>query len=151
MMTSEEEGHEVFEEAHNHFENEAKKGSEPTIDVGVSLQAISGGTFFQTLLIEGTCKKQPITILIDSSSTHNFLDPTTAKQVGCQIILTPKLVVTVADGGIINTTALCSEFQWTMQEVEFNTKVRLLPLGGCDMVLCVQWLREVGPTRDYGS
>lgn len=127
------------------FEPEPLSSNEPTIDVGNSLQALSGGTSFQTLVIEGRCKNQVITRLIDSGSTHNFLDPNVAKQVGSEILPTDKLLVTVVDGSNINTTALCPAFQWTMQGEEFIAEVRLLPLGGCDTVLGVQWLRKVEP------
>lgn len=37
------------------------------------------------------------------------------------------------------------DLQWTMQGIDFSSEVRLLPLGGCDMVLGVQWLSTLGP------
>lgn len=51
----------MFEEALTQIENDATLVNEPVVNVG-SIQALSGGTSFQTLLIEGKSKKQPITI-----------------------------------------------------------------------------------------
>lgn len=73
MMTTDEEANEVYEKALNHFEPEPEQGTGQAIDVCISLQALSSGTSFQTLLIEGKCKKQSITIIINLGSTHNFL------------------------------------------------------------------------------
>lgn len=42
---------------------------------------------------------------------------------------------------VLRSTAL----QWAMQGTVFSSEVRLLPLGGCDMVLGVQWLSTLGP------
>ncbi|GJV63482.1 putative mitochondrial protein [Tanacetum coccineum] len=55
-------------------------------------------------------RKHELHILIDTSSTHNFLDVTTAKNIG----------------------------------EKFTTSVMLLPLGGCEMVLGMQWLSTLG-------
>lgn len=74
------------------------------------LQALSGGTSFQTLLIEEKCKKQGITILINSGSTHNFVDHSIAKKIGCEVIPTYKLMMIMANGSNINTTTLCPVF-----------------------------------------
>ena len=69
--------------------------------VKISLNALSGSSNHQTLKLKGYSKKKPITILIDSGSTHNFLDLGTAKQTGCEILTTNPLWVTVADGSKI--------------------------------------------------
>ncbi|GJR76407.1 putative mitochondrial protein [Tanacetum coccineum] len=34
----------------------------------------------------------------------------------------------------------CKGFKWTLQGVEFTSDVLILPLGGCEMVLGVQWM-----------
>lgn len=37
-----------------------------------------------------------------------------------------------------------------MQGREFQANIRLLPLGGCDMVLGILWLAKLGPIlRDF--
>jgi len=43
----------------------------------ISLQALQGMNSYQTMRVQGKVCSQPLHILIDSGSTHNFLDMTT--------------------------------------------------------------------------
>lgn len=79
--------------------------------------------------------KQHMTILIDSGSTHNFLNPNTAQLLNCDIEITSPLTVVVADGNKIECNSKCSNFRWQMEDCKFVTGVRLLHLGACDMVM----------------
>ncbi|KAL5709495.1 hypothetical protein ACHQM5_020179 [Ranunculus cassubicifolius] len=114
-------------------------------EVAISLQALSGSNSFQTLQLQGKVKKQTITMLIDSGSTHNFLDAATAKQLGCVGRVTHPHLVSVAGGGKLQCDSMCPDFQWEIQGMQFSSDVRILPLGGCDLVLGVQWLQSIGP------
>nr|GEU44266.1 UDP-glycosyltransferase 71E1 [Tanacetum cinerariifolium] len=49
----------------------------------ISLNALNGMESFQTLRVTGHVGKQDLHILIDTRSTHNFLDVNKAKQLGC--------------------------------------------------------------------
>ncbi|KAH9733790.1 hypothetical protein KPL71_017135 [Citrus sinensis] len=111
----------------------------------VSLLVVSGYSTHQTMRIGGSIKKKAITILIDSGSTHNFLDPTVAKRAGYKIQRVSPMTVSVADGTKIISDAICRQLKWNMQGEEFRVDLRLLPLGECDMVLGIQWLVELGP------
>nr|GEX68256.1 hypothetical protein [Tanacetum cinerariifolium] len=64
----------------------------------ISLNALTGRNTFQTMRVNGYVGKHEIHILIDSGSTHNFLDSNTAKRIGCQLKSTYPLQVTVANG-----------------------------------------------------
>lgn len=79
-------------------------------------------------------------ILIDSGSIHNFLDLELAKKMACSITSIPSQAVTVADGNYLACQHVCKGFQWSMQGKLFVVDVMLIALGGCDMVLGVQWL-----------
>lgn len=109
------------------------------------MHALAGCNSFRTMRIKGKLKGKIITILIDSGSTHNFLEPTIAKHSGFPIEATPDLSVAVADGTILCSTAICKNLSWEMQGIMFSAEVRLLSLGGCDMVLGIQWLSTLGP------
>lgn len=95
--------------------------------------------------IQGQVKKQRVEISINSGSTHNFPDPGFAKRSGSLIQPTSPLSVIVADGTKIISRAMVKDLCWTMQDTNFRSDIRLLPLGGCDMVLGVQWLSTLGP------
>lgn len=97
------------------------------------------------LLINYNELAAPITILIDSGSTHNFLDPVVAKRTGCTIHHISPLMVTVVNGTKIASTGICKQLQWNIQGKEFLGNMRFIPLEGRDMVLGIQWLSELGP------
>ncbi|KAL6339187.1 hypothetical protein AAG906_024338 [Vitis piasezkii] len=50
-----------------------------------------------------------------------------------------------SDGTKITSDAICRQLTWNMQEKEFQADLRLIPLVGCNMVLGIQWLVELGP------
>lgn len=52
--------------------------------------------------------------------------------------------MTVADGEKLVCREVCRNFTWRMQGHEFNADVFLLRLGGCDMVLGMEWLATLG-------
>lgn len=72
--------------------------------------------------IKGRVKKCPLKILIDSGSTHNFLDLIMAKRTGQIIQSTNPLIVVVADGTKLLVAdgtklfskAVVTDFKWSM-------------------------------------
>ncbi|KAH7560795.1 hypothetical protein JRO89_XS10G0104300 [Xanthoceras sorbifolium] len=56
--------------------------------VEISLKALTGLSPQNTMRLKGSIKKYSVTILVDSGSTHNFLNPTLAKQCGCKVTST---------------------------------------------------------------
>jgi len=67
----------------------------------ISLQALQGMSSFQTMRVIGNVGAQVLHILVDSGSTHNFLDTSTAKKLKCELQKIPPLAVAVADGARI--------------------------------------------------
>lgn len=110
----------------------------------ISLNALTGLTGYRTMRVIGHFGKQKIHILIDSGSTHNFVDLHTAKKLGCRIHEIDPLQVSVADGNKIVSKSMCKNFTWKIMGETFTTDAMLLPLGGCEMVLGVQWLATLG-------
>ena len=55
------------------------------IEPCIFLQAINGVQGFQTMRVTGYVGKKAIQILIDSGSTHNFLDVRLAQRLGCKM------------------------------------------------------------------
>lgn len=46
----------------------------------------------------------------------------------------------MADGKTLTSDNMCTDFAWKLQGEMFFASVMLLRLGGCDMVLGIQWL-----------
>ena len=91
--------------------NEDEVALEPqdaTQKVGVNpaettLYALVGSPFSNTMRIKGKIKNQEVVSLIDSGSTHTFLDATVLPSLQRQLDTTQILDVKVADGTITKT------------------------------------------------
>lgn len=81
--------------------------SEGTEVSHISMHAIVGVPHFQTMTVTGVYNKRPVHILIDSGSTHNFLDETMAIKLGCKMANTRPMSVSIADGSQLMTRATC--------------------------------------------
>ncbi|XP_075077224.1 uncharacterized protein LOC142163967 [Nicotiana tabacum] len=51
--------------------------------------------------------------------------------------------VVVANGQVMYSDTICLNFQWTMQGELFSFHMRLLKVGGCDLVLGMDWIDQV--------
>lgn len=114
-------------------------------DGEISLHALKGIANNKIIKVEGRVKEGSLSILIDSGSTHSFLDNSTARKLKCQLTGTPPLSVVVANGNRVLSNSACLGFMWKMQKDEFEADLRLLQLGGCDVVLGVDWMKGVSP------
>jgi len=110
----------------------------------ISLQALQGLNAYQTMKVQGRVGSQPLHILIDSGSTHNFLDTTTAKKLRCELLKIPPLAVAVANGAQLQCQMVCKGFNWRLGEESYITDTYIVPLESCDMILGVQWLITLG-------
>ena len=84
------------------------------INPTISCNALEEMTTAQTIKIEGHIKKKKVRVLIDSGSTHNFIDCKIAKELNCFLYLAPERQVMVASGGTINCSGKCliSSYPW---------------------------------------
>ena len=57
------------------------------------------------------------------------------------------MAVQVANGDTLTCPGYCKEVQLTMQTCKIITNLFLLTLGGCDVVLGVDWLRKLGTIK----
>ncbi|GKB02857.1 transposon ty3-I gag-pol polyprotein [Tanacetum coccineum] len=100
-----------------------------------------------SLVVEIVANKYKLHILVDSGSTHNFLDINVAKRMGCKIIPISPVSITMAGGKQLVRLSECKGFTWQLKGKTFVTHVLLLPLGGCEMVLGIQWLATLGDIK----
>ncbi|XP_074271624.1 uncharacterized protein LOC141595557 [Silene latifolia] len=129
--------------------NEEEEDTEVVYDMStsepcISVNALSGCTGFQTMRVTGYVGKTAVHILIDSGSTHNFLDQNMAMKLGCKLDKIVPQAVTVADGSQFPCQLMSRKFSWQLLNTHFETDALIIPLGGCDMVLGIQWLSTLG-------
>lgn len=84
-------------------------------------------------------------MLIDSGSTHSFVD----KQIGLKLMGVKALhypaKVKIADGGELTCSLVIPDCDWYTQGVSFKTDFSLLPLGNYDAILGMDWLSKFSP------
>lgn len=118
-----------------------------TEEAMISLNALTGTIAFQTMRVKGYYGKKALQLLVDSGSTHDFLDEYVALKLGCDIQPVEHMVVRVANGNKMRCTTWVPNFTWKLQNEEFSTDVYLLPLNACDVVLGVHWLSTLGDIK----
>lgn len=84
-------------------------------------------------------------VLIDSGSTHNFIDSETTRRIGLTIHKEGTLEVMVANGERVKSSGCCKKVNISIQGILISTDFHLLNLKGCEVVLGVHWLRTLGP------
>ncbi|KAL2230956.1 UNVERIFIED_CONTAM: Retrovirus-related Pol polyprotein from transposon [Sesamum indicum] len=123
-------------------EHEVKEG-----DLTVSLHAMKRHVHCKTLRMIGKVGDKEILILIDSGSTHCFLDEKVARTLNCEIESSTPMMIRVADGSKLASNLICNQFTWDMQGHKFTHPVRLIKLVGYDLVIGCDWLSHYNPVE----
>ncbi|XP_019233481.1 PREDICTED: uncharacterized protein LOC109214057 [Nicotiana attenuata] len=113
----------------------------------VTLNAIMGRSKApSTIRITGWVKGQNVVVLLDSGSTHSFVDPMIVKSSsgGVEELGRP-MKVKVANGQYLKCKHVCRKFELKMQDKKFIFDIELLKVGGCDIVLGMDWVDTVAP------
>ena len=83
--------------------------------------------------------------LLDSESTHNFIDLDTAVDLNLQCTSAPNsLNVAVANGDQISNVGIYNNLAIQIDIESFITYYYSIKLGGYDFVLSVNWLSSLG-------
>ena len=128
---------------------DAEDGREPRgeneEETQISLHAISGVVQLETMRLWGNLGGKWVLVMINSGSTHNFLDPRVvmgSEQMQQDIKST---LVTVARGQKLNFSRECRGVELKCKGQVIRVDVKLLRIGVDDMILGIQWLRSLGP------
>jgi hypothetical protein len=117
---------------------------EPSISLH-ALASISAPKF-NTIKVWARLGSQELVALLDSGSTHNFINDAIAHQAGVPLQRRPGLSVAVANGDRVPSPGRCPPQRVSIGSHEFDIDFYALPLGGYDIVLGAQWLGTLGPT-----
>ena len=109
----------------------------PIDEFGLSLNALVENDTYNTIRIKGNCQGRDLIILIDSGSTHSFIDEATIIELNVSKNKTTLLAVTVANGNVMLCEMQSPGFTWFMQGHEFKANLRVLKLSRHDIVLGV--------------
>ncbi|WVZ10734.1 hypothetical protein V8G54_015264 [Vigna mungo] len=116
----------------------------------VSLHAFTGGVGSSTIRLQGQIGNNPVSILVDGGSDHNFIQDRVAKFLDLPSIPYNPLTVMVGSGNLLRCDHLCPEVEIKIQEHTLTVNFYILPLRGADIVLGAPWLKSIGPVlMDY--
>jgi hypothetical protein len=114
-------------------------------ELEISLNVITGTPNPKTMRIIRVLRNQQVVMLIDSSSTHNFVDAKLAKVLGIVSTSGDAIKVRIANDQIISSPGKSQDVTLKMQGNLFKMDLYILPLASCDIFLGIQWLRLLGP------
>jgi hypothetical protein len=111
----------------------------------ISLNALTGFSAPQTLKLIGYIKHRKVIILVDSGSTHNFIHRHIAQETHCDIHAFNNFQIMIANGGSMKCGGRCENVRLQIGEYHLKSHMFAIEMGGCDIVLGANWLRNLGP------
>jgi len=103
----------------------------------ISLHTLSSHLASKTLRLMGHIALQPVVILVDEGSTHNFIQEHLMHQLGLSPRPTAPLRVMVGNGHQLDCHLLCEATPIQVQDITFIVDLHVLPLSGANLVLGV--------------
>jgi hypothetical protein len=117
----------------------------PELEPVISLNALIGFSTPQTLNLIGYIKHRKIIILVDSGSTHNFIHHCIAQETHCYIDVVNNFQIMIVNGGSMKCGGRCENVRLQIGDYHLKSHMFSIDMGGCDIVLGVDWLRTLGP------
>lgn len=111
----------------------------------ISFYALMWQIIPSTLKITGSINGKKIIILVDGGSTNNLVQSKLATYLNLLLQLSSHLRVTVGNGDALTCGGECLGIPLKLGLAMFKVDLILLPVYGADIVLGVQWMRQLGP------
>jgi len=125
-------------------EVEAAQEPEPANAFVVSLHKLAGIRTDNTMLIPVVIKGERLLALLDTGSTHNFLQGDIMRRLGLQPAGGEHLRVTVANGDRLPCAGVARDVPISIEGEAFSITCVGLNLGCFDCILGVDYLRTLG-------
>ncbi|PHT63422.1 hypothetical protein T459_32786 [Capsicum annuum] len=116
-----------------YFCNEKYTLSQPAEHMEISIYSLNGSLGFRSLKVTGYHAKKGLHVLIDTGSSHNFINPNLVQRLGCAVRSTSPQMVAAANGSM--KVDKIKTITWLLQGAEFSADFLLLPLGSCGVCL----------------
>ncbi|KAL5838392.1 hypothetical protein ACOSQ3_015561 [Xanthoceras sorbifolium] len=117
------------------------------VDAGMaelSLNAISGTPRPSTMRLMAWIGSSEVSLLVDSGSSHNFINVNTVKKLGMKGVAIEPFDVKVANGERLKCDEVHKNVKMNVQGVRITAELHVLALAGLDVVLGSAWLKSIG-------
>ena len=128
-------------------DEEDKENIAPMEACAISVAALKGTEAPNTFRMLGQIQKHKVLMLVDSGSSHCFVNEHIAAQLKGTERSIPPVQVKIADGGILTCDNELVNCEWWCQGTTFCSNLKVLPLGGYDVIIGMDWLQSHTPMR----
>ena len=118
---------------------------EPAAQPTVSLYAIAGIRTENAMLLPVHVHGHRLVALLDSGSTHNFINADLMRRLRLSTAPHPSMRVLVANGDRVPCEAVARDVALTIGGEEFTICCFGINIGGFDLILGVEYLHTLGP------
>ncbi|XP_044326292.1 uncharacterized protein [Triticum aestivum] len=113
----------------------------------ISKEAIEGAESPTTMRLHGWVQGREVIMLVDSGSSHSFVCASLAEHLKGLQPAKRALKVRVANGGEMRSDQEIPSCQWSTHGVQFQTNLKVLPLGSYNVILGIDWLACHSPMQ----
>lgn len=110
----------------------------------ISMQAFSGTFNPRTIRLIGWVQGRPLSVLIDSGNTHNFIQELVVTRLGFEVEVLFAFKVFIGSGEYLICKEVCWQVGITIQNMAIVEALFVLAMGGANVVLGIQWLGKLG-------
>lgn len=100
----------------------------------ISLYALTGETEPQTIRVQGKVNGVMLSILVDSGSTHNFVQSTVARKLKLAVSPVKQFSVITGSGDELLCNKWCKDVKLAVQGTEIVVNLFILPMDGTKIV-----------------
>nr|XP_027123207.1 uncharacterized protein LOC113739959 [Coffea arabica] len=143
------------EEEDSAFEDALGEQDEQTGNLGqameVSLHALSEALKRKTITLSGILDGEEVLILVDTGSSDSYISSelVIGMDIGYQWVDQPFSVI-MGNGSCVTSNAICNGVQWRINQHNFRYNLKVMELGGWDIILGVDWMTHFSPiTFDF--
>ncbi|KAJ4745297.1 polyprotein [Rhynchospora pubera] len=131
---------------------ETKATGEDEVEQAIISMYSSNKNKVSSMKFKGYIGEIPMCALLDSGSTHSFVNPELVNELQLAVQHTNPMVVMVANDQKMVTDTKCDALQFNIQGHQFEKDMRQLNVQGYDIVLGLDWLVKLGPMKiDWGK
>ncbi len=110
----------------------------------LSLNALCGAPKPSTMRLMAWIGKHEVSLLVDSGSSHNFINSAIVRKVGLKGTPVSPFDVKIASGEKLLCAEIVNNVKMNVQGVRVKADLHVLQLVGLDIVLGNAWLRSLG-------